>query len=70
MKMKDIVRELIEQINLYVKLGLSLFIKFTAVEVIRLLYGKLFNLICASLLQFISISMYSYLQPLIHNTVL
>ena len=43
--MKDIVRDLIEQINLYVKLGLSLFTKFTAVEVIRLLYAKLFILI-------------------------
>ena len=70
LKMKDIVRELIEQINLYVKLGLSLFTKFTAVEVIRPLYVKIFDLIWASLIQFISISMYSYLQPLIHNTVL
>ena len=43
--MKDTVRELIEQINLYVKFGLSLFRKFTAVEVIRPLYVKLFNLI-------------------------
>ena len=40
--MKDIVRELIEQINLYVKLGLILFTKFTAVEA---LYVKIFNLI-------------------------
>ena len=45
MKMKDIVRELIEKVNLYIKLSLSLFIKFTAVEVIRPLYIKLFNLI-------------------------
>ena len=35
----------IEQINLYVKLSLSLFLKFTAVEVIRPVYIKLFNLI-------------------------
>ena len=45
MKLKDIVRELIEQINLHVKMGLSLFTKFTAVEVIRPLYDKIFKLI-------------------------
>ena len=62
LKTKDKVRELIEQINLYVTLGEVYLQNFTAVEVIRPLYVKIFNVICASLIQFVSISLYSYLQ--------